>query len=582
MNRDGQLDSTLADDADPADAPGAVFDGSEPRYEVRELLGRGGMGEVLRARDRRVDRDVAFKRLPAGADEYATARFLREARIQGRLDHPAIVPVHDVGVDSDGRPFFTMKRLAGTTLAEHLARDASPQRLLRAFVDVCRAVELAHARGIIHRDLKPANIMLGDYGEVYVLDWGLARELGRATSERGDYVEVPPSTHTGTGALLGTPGYMPPEQVQDAARVGRPADIYALGAILFEILARTPLHPRGAAALESTIGTVDPSPARRAPDRSIAPELDALCAAMLATDPASRPIARDVADRVQAYLDGDRDLERRRLLARDELAAAHRAFAADHHADAMRHAGRALALDPQLAGAAELVGRLMLEPPPTPPPALVRELETVEQQRLQGHAAAASRTYLPTLLFMPLALWNGVRYWPVLLAFFVMATILSLSAFRLSRTGARSTREIAIYVIGTGALVSLIGRICGPLTLAPVLACTIFMSTLAYPPITRRPWIAAIAAMLGWLLPIFAELAGLLQPNWTVIDGAVIQTSNVLEFYAPAATALLFGGTFAMLVVAGMQALAVARQQLDAQRRLTTQAWQLRQLIAPS
>ena len=165
-----------------------------PRYRISGSLGAGGMGEVLLATDSQIDREVAIKRMLHEPTGPAVARFLREAKVQGRLDHPAIVPVHELASDSEGRPFFVMKRLVGTTLGDVLARYTSDPRytrpkLLRSFADVCRAIELAHSRNVIHRDLKPANIMLGDYGEVYVLDWGIARVLGetdpiRATATR--------------------------------------------------------------------------------------------------------------------------------------------------------------------------------------------------------------------------------------------------------------------------------------------------------------------------------------------------------------------------------------------------------------
>ncbi len=146
----------------------------DARYELRELLGRGGMGEVWLAHDARINRDVAIKVMRGDGthDADAVARFLREACVQGQLEHPAIVPVHDVSLGES--PFFVMKRLAGTTLADVLAAHAKGDRdalerwprrtLLARFVDVCLAIELAHRRGVIHRDLKPANVMLGDLG----------------------------------------------------------------------------------------------------------------------------------------------------------------------------------------------------------------------------------------------------------------------------------------------------------------------------------------------------------------------------------------------------------------------------------
>jgi eukaryotic-like serine/threonine-protein kinase len=156
-------------------APGAR------RYESKKVLGRGAQGEVVLCRDAHIGRDVALKRMTAKirGDEGARARFLREARVQGQLEHPAVVPVHDLDADDEGTAFFTMKCLRGKTLAEILrarkrgepgAEPFPQRRLLGAFASVCLAVDYAHSRGVVHRDLKPDNLMLGEYGEVYVLD----------------------------------------------------------------------------------------------------------------------------------------------------------------------------------------------------------------------------------------------------------------------------------------------------------------------------------------------------------------------------------------------------------------------------
>jgi eukaryotic-like serine/threonine-protein kinase len=325
-------------------------------YKIGRVIGRGGMGEVVSAQDGRIGREVAIKRMrnPTPNAE-ALARFLREARIQARLDHPAIVPVHELGVDETGRPYFTMKRCAGITLSRLIADGGSYHRMLRAFVDICLAVDFAHSRGVVHRDLKPANIMLGEYGEVYVLDWGVARVM----SDQPDIPDLPtiqpsdetpdPDDSTKSGSLLGTPGYIAPEQIEGRV-AAPPADIYALGCILFEMLACEPLHPRGQSAIGRTLSTPQDSPAKRRPDRGVPPELDAVCFAALAMDPKTRPTARELADRVQAYLDGDRDVERRRTLAALQLASAHEVLASDDpdaRVTALRQAGRAVALDPE-------------------------------------------------------------------------------------------------------------------------------------------------------------------------------------------------------------------------------------------
>ena len=191
------------------------------RYRLGRRIGKGGMGEVMAARDEQVGRDVAIKRMrAANPSERSIARFLREASVQGRLEHPAIVPVHEIGRDDDHLPFFVMKKVAGTSLAALVSyRDeATQQRMLRAFADVCLAVEFAHVRGIVHRDLKPDNIMLGDFGEVYILDWGVAKVVG----EQDDFSDVDSGSGehaTKAGTAIGTPGYMAPEPISTRSAV---------------------------------------------------------------------------------------------------------------------------------------------------------------------------------------------------------------------------------------------------------------------------------------------------------------------------------------------------------------------------
>jgi eukaryotic-like serine/threonine-protein kinase len=291
-------------DERPEPGPSAVVG----RYRVSRRIGKGGMGEVMGARDEQVGRDVAIKRMrKANPSERAIARFLREASIQGRLEHPAICPVHEIGRDSEGLPFFVMKKLAGTTLAKILDRPGGDrgeyplQRVLRAFAEVCLAIEFAHVRGIVHRDLKPDNIMFGDFGEVYVLDWGVAKIVGE---EDGDFADVDSGSGehaTQQGTAIGTPGYMAPEQVQGKQVDGK-CDVYTLGCLLFEILAGEPLHPRGFPGMSSAVQGKDPRPSARAPGRDIAPELDAICteATQYAAD--KRPSARELGDMVQRFL----------------------------------------------------------------------------------------------------------------------------------------------------------------------------------------------------------------------------------------------------------------------------------------
>jgi len=157
-----------------------TLDVTGERYSGDTLLGQGGMGEVRLCVDKVIGREIARKTiLPHARNGSTLARFVREAKVQARLEHPSIVPVYDIGRDEDGAVWFTMKRVRGRSLAEVIASgEESRRKLLTAFVAVCYAVAFAHERGVIHRDLKPQNIMLGSFGEVSVLDWGIAKVVG--------------------------------------------------------------------------------------------------------------------------------------------------------------------------------------------------------------------------------------------------------------------------------------------------------------------------------------------------------------------------------------------------------------------
>lgn len=242
------------------------------KHRLLEKIGRGGMGTVYRGHQDSLQRDVAVKVVNASHDYAANVeRFAREAHILAQLDHPNIVPVYDYGTDPQGRRAYTMKLVRGQTLQallKNLAKgteSTSLQRLLRVFRKVCDAMEFAHSRGIIHRDLKPDNIMVGEFGEVLVMDWGLALELTRDTPETfssvisakipapGEAPAVSGSSSVGTrdssltleGEVLGTPQYMSPEQANGIMGIDARADVYALGGILYSILSLRPPVPRG-------------------------------------------------------------------------------------------------------------------------------------------------------------------------------------------------------------------------------------------------------------------------------------------------------------------------------------------------
>lgn len=207
------------------------------RYTVIERIGRGGMGAVFRAHDLLLKRDVALKVLHVGSDSGdLAARLTREARTLAHLEHPGIVPVHDVGVLADGRPFYAMKLVHGQLL-DDVAVGRPRAELLRLFTRICEPIAFAHSRGAVHRDVKPQNVMVGEFGEVLVLDWGISK-LGQSDSESAATPRaVDAGVDTGAGAVLGTRGYMAPEQARgDSAHVDERADVYSLGKLLAHLV----------------------------------------------------------------------------------------------------------------------------------------------------------------------------------------------------------------------------------------------------------------------------------------------------------------------------------------------------------
>jgi serine/threonine protein kinase len=219
----------------------------DARYSITHVAGRGGMGTVYVARDHVLDRDVAVKVLDVADHQGArAARLQKEARILARLDHPGIVPIHDAGTLPDGRAFYVMKLIQGKRLDDLIASNTPLPDRLNTFGRVLDAVAFAHAHGVVHRDLKPQNVMAGGFGEVYVMDWGVAQD----------------SHPEGEPAVVGTPGFMPPEQEQPNDRVDARADVFALGAMLADLAG--PTAPPALRAIAEKARQPDAS--RRYPD----------------------------------------------------------------------------------------------------------------------------------------------------------------------------------------------------------------------------------------------------------------------------------------------------------------------------
>ena len=302
------------------------------RYVLGDELGTGGSGRVVAARDREIGRTIALKTLKSGVDagKSELRRFLQEARVTGQLEHPSVIPVYDLGALADGQPFYTMRVVERRSLREVL-REPAPRRewpltrLAAMFVQVCRAMSYAHARGVVHRDLKPENILLGDYGEVYVADWGIAKVVGEAEI---DLVRSPSdltaAEGTAAGSYLGTPGYMAPEQTRgEWGSLDHRADLFALGVILYEIVAgRHPFdRPTPIATIFASLESEPPRPREVAPSCPLV--LEDLCLALLAKQREDRPPSADaVAAEVEAFLEGAKEKARRREEARTLVARA--------------------------------------------------------------------------------------------------------------------------------------------------------------------------------------------------------------------------------------------------------------------
>jgi serine/threonine-protein kinase len=588
-------------DAEPAALAGT-------RYTPRKLLGAGGMGEVHLCQDAFLGREVAMKvmkvRVSDGTEGHT--RFLREARLQGQLEHPSIVPVYDLAANADGQPYFTMKRIGGKTLRDALdelidagvkpswqprGEELSQRKLVALLSQASQAVAFAHARGVVHRDLKPENIMLGEFGEVYVLDWGVAK-LGAESAEPVEAVASDMAHATQAGALIGTPGYMSPEQVRgEVGEVGPASDVYALGCILFEILTGAMAH-EGATAqslLLSTLANPVAQPLARFPQLEVPPELDAICRRATAASSKERfNSAREFSRQLEEFLDGERDAELRKRSAEEHLVNATKLLTAvaegggsEQRERGMQALGRALALDPTNEKALRLVSELVFSDSNALPPEALQELKQVALADRRENSKFAVAGYAVWLFIMMFFLFWGTKNTALTLAAVLGVSSLFVYGGWMFATGNVQPRFMRIAIVANFTLLGMTSAFAGPLIAIPGWAAVLAASFLVSLRATRETkWLLLGLSVASVVVPMLLALTGVTHNPYSFQQGALIVRSELLEFDPPIATLLVMtlvtaAQPFAIFVLVGK----ATDKLVEAERRNHAMAFRLRQLL---
>ena len=570
--------------AGPASAPPPSF---PARYTSPRKVASGGMGDLYRIHDTRLGRDVVLKRLRASSSEQSTTlrAFEREAALQASLGHPGIVSVFDLGRDDAGHPYFTMPEIQGGTLAEALdappTQPARPPWSRRALLEVLARVSLtvafAHDKGVLHLDLKPENIMLGDFGEVYVLDWGVARS--RALDRPGTPVDA--GADDAPREAVGTPHYMAPEQAAAIVAADERADVFALGAILFEVLTAGLLRDAGSTWDALQAAKRDAAPGPRLAAARVPLELADLCAKATAFDRDARlSSARAINEALERWLDGERDVGLRKEAATAALGRARAAREAAEPVPAvMRHLSRAVTLDPSCEPAIQELSSAMLASAATVPESAARELEADARREGKRAALIGLVTYAAWFALLPLALVVGVRSFAALgliVAPAFASMVASFAAYRLGWT----PRLLAAAILSSYLCIAGFASAFGPLLILPAL---ITANSIALLPLARdRPglrWLVFACAVGAFVLPLGLEWVHVLPPSYTFDDGRMVILPRLIELPSTGATVILTVGALLNILSTHFSVASSVKQQLALQTASLSQAHVLKELL---
>ncbi len=566
-----------------------------PRYDMERFVASGGMGDIWLYHDRTLGRDIAVKELKSGHAlvDHRKQRFIREAKVQAALQHPGIVPIYDFVACNSGGAYFTMRHVEGHTLAEVYAASTrgepshSLRQLLTALGSVSLTLQYAHERGVVHRDLKPENIILGDYGEVYVLDWGVAKVFD-PDHERPSAVRVIPTSESANDKLIGTLEYMAPEQLAGGADVGPAADVFAMGVVLFEILTGELLREGDEDALVQQVAQGDAIEERLGASGDLPTVLTSLCIDATKRFFRDRPSAREFQQRLQAYLDGVENEERFHSAATVHVQSAqarlstvpHGPLDTEHRAAAVADLGRALALDPTREDALATLRELLRGDEKELPPGAVAELVQQRNDAARESARASIFVYAAWLALIPLAGVMGIRSLPALAFLITGPALLVIVNLWVDRRGTFSGPLIWFALLLSFTSVSALSVFAGPYLLVPSLAvATAVTYLIAFRGNTSVQLATQVLAPLAVAVPVALQTFGVLPRSYLFREGRVSIEPFAVGLPAGLTEVLFFVGGTLLVVLANYIVTRVVANLDRAEKRALGQAWWFRQLL---